>query len=143
AEVGQQGPVSGQDGRSPAPAPVAGDDGLTGPDPQDPAQVVLVLLGQRGRTQIVDEDERPGQVRGVHGQRKADLILAKNPESAGATSSPRSSANCRRRSSCSSVRSSGTWTTTRTIRSPRTRRSTCGTPLPRSRNSRPVAVPRG
>ena len=80
-------------------------------------QVVAVGLGKLDVLEIGDEDVRPVPPVGRH--LNAERIFEKRPASAGATSSPRSSASWRIRSSSARERRVGVSTRTRTSTSPR------------------------
>ena len=127
-----------------APAPSDSVERVAGAEPQHPGEVVLVV-GARARAGRGRRRRRAGPPRPVGPAiyRKAERILPRNPVSAGATSSPRSAASWRSRSSSAASRLGGVSTTTCTSRSPRPRPCTWGTPRPRRRNTRPVWVPRG
>src|SRR5690606_21533815 len=109
-------------------------------------QVVQVRRLELGCSEVGDDHLRRGVT--VLGHRAAQLRKAvlkreKNPSSGGATSSPRTIAYWRSRSSDSSSREVGMSTVTRTCRSPRPRPSRRGTPRCFSLNTWPLWVPRG
>ena len=138
--------------RPPPPAPSRHRERVAGRRRSDPVEVVAVVVAELGarrgrrRRRGGPSRRRARSGRGLGGTAylNAERIRRRSPSSAGATSSPRSSASWRSSSSCSSVE---VGRACRPRPAPAGRPGpgprTWGTPRPRSRNTRPVWVPRG
>ena len=120
--------------RPPPAGSVADGQRVTGAQAQRPLKVVPIVPASTGAstsaTSTCGPDRASPATDSKSAHRNAVRIRPSRLSLGSATSSPRSSASRRTSSSCSSVRSSGTSTTSWTSRSPRPRPLTWGTPRP-------------